>query len=151
MHDDRDDRTCSSGALPRITVTVTLPTDMPPGTSLTNTATVNGRTFDLDPPDNTGSDTISVTAQADLGIVKNRTGDPDPIVAGESITYTLDVTNFGPSTSRANIVVTDPIPAQTTFVSAVGDGWDCPPPVSGPLTCTRTTDLLLGAAAPRSR
>lgn len=136
-----------SGTLDRITVTVTLPSDMPAGTTLTNSATVGGRTYELVPGNNTDIDEIAATAQADLGIVKNRAGDPAPIVAGRTITYTLDVTNYGPSTSRANIVVTDPIPAQTTFVSASGTGWSCPAPVAGLLTCTRTTDLLSGTAA----
>ena len=45
------------------------------------------------------------------------------------------------STSRADIVVTDPIPAQTTFISATGPGWDCPAPVAGVLTCTLDADL----------
>ncbi len=138
-----------AGTFPRITVTVSFPPDMPAGTSLTNTATVGGKTFETLPANNTDTDTITVTALADLAIVKNRTGDPAPIVAGEVITYTIDVTNLGPSTSRANIVVTDPIPAQTTFVSAAGEGWACPDPVAGLLTCTRTTDLLFGAVAPQ--
>ncbi|MDP6716326.1 MAG: hypothetical protein QF368_17130, partial [SAR202 cluster bacterium] len=56
-----------------------------------------------------------IVATADLSVTK--TDDADPVTAGNNITYTVTITNNGPSTSTS-VVVTDPIPSQTTFVSA---------------------------------
>ena len=46
-------------------------------------------------------------------------------MAGQDATYLLTVQNNGPSDSAGPIVVTDPVPAGTTFVSADGPGWTC--------------------------
>ncbi|HEX8288380.1 MAG TPA: DUF11 domain-containing protein, partial [Pyrinomonadaceae bacterium] len=51
-------------------------------------------------------------AQADLSITK--TDSPDPVTAGNQITYTVTVTNNGPSVA-SNVSLTDSIPAGTTF------------------------------------
>ena len=52
--------------------------------------------------------TVTVAAVADLGIVK--TSAPKPFTAGQAITYTLVVTNAGPSTV-ATLLLTDNLPA----------------------------------------
>jgi len=52
---------------------------------------------------------------ADLRIDKS--DNPDPAVAGEQLTYTLDVTNDGPETAQ-DVVVTDELPDGVSFVSA---------------------------------
>ena len=46
---------------------------------------------------------------------------PDPVVAGETLTYTLEVTNNGPAPATGVIVV-DALPAGVTFLSAVVSG-----------------------------
>ena len=51
---------------------------------------------------------------ADLSI--NKSDDVDPVAAGSNVTYTITVTNNGPSTST-DVVVTDLLPSQTSFVS----------------------------------
>ena len=73
-------------------------------------------------PDGSNDDATEATAvdeQADLSITK--TDDADPVVAGTDLTYTLVVTNDGPS-DATNVVVTDPLPAGTSFVSADNGG-----------------------------
>src|SRR5207245_3255172 len=65
---------------------------------------------------------LTVTGSADLSITK--TDNPDPVNAGATLTYTVTVTNGGPSTA-ANVQVTDNLPAGVTFQSASGTGWTC--------------------------
>jgi uncharacterized repeat protein (TIGR01451 family) len=64
---------------------------------------------------------------------------PDPVVAGQNVTYTITVTNSGPGPA-ASATLSDPLPAGTTFVSlSAPGGWSCTtPPVggSGAISCT---------------
>ncbi|MCK4995591.1 MAG: DUF11 domain-containing protein, partial [Thermoplasmatales archaeon] len=55
-------------------------------------------------------------SKADLSITKHDS--PDPVAAGETLTYTLNVTNHGPHPAE-NVNVTDILPAEVYFVSAV--------------------------------
>jgi len=54
---------------------------------------------------------------ADLTIRK--TDNPDPVSVGQPLTYTLTITNLGPSTAT-NVIVTDTLPASVTFGSVSG-------------------------------
>src|SRR5206468_1692647 len=59
--------------------------------------------------------TTTVVSAPVLGIAS--TDAPDPVAAGANLTYTLSYSNTG-NTSATSVVVTDTIPANTTFVSA---------------------------------
>jgi uncharacterized repeat protein (TIGR01451 family)/fimbrial isopeptide formation D2 family protein len=61
------------------------------------------------------------TPSADLAIVKTPNGGTTP---GSDWTFTLQVSNLGPSDAEGAIVVTDTLPAGLTFVSS-GTGWEC--------------------------
>ena len=61
----------------------------------------------------------AVAGSADLSITKSDS--VDPVIAGEDLTYTVVVANDGPS-AATNVVVSDPVPAGTSFVSADGGG-----------------------------
>ena len=50
-----------------------------------------------------------------------KTDAPDPVVAGANITYTIAVQNTGTG-GLTGVVLTDAIPANTTFVSASAPG-----------------------------
>ena len=138
--------TCTRPALatgataPAITVTVTAPAQ---AGSLTNSASVASTTADPVPGNNSSSVTTGVTASADLAITK--TG-PATVVAGSSVSYSLTVTNNGPS-DAANLTVTDTLPAGITFVSGSGGGWACSNVGNVSVTCTRAA-LVAGATAP---
>jgi len=59
------------------------------------------------------------TIVADLSITK--TDSPDPVTTGDDLTYTVTVTNNGPDTATS-VIVTDNLPAETTFVSCASTG-----------------------------
>jgi len=80
------------------------------GTTLTNTAAVTSDE-ETTPVEDEGS--LDVDTEADMAIEK--TGEPG-YTAGENYTWHLRVRNLGPSNAE-NVVVADPLPAGTTFVS----------------------------------
>ena len=76
------------------------------------------------------------TQQARAALVDvfvNQSDSPDPIAAGGLLTYTIAVTNNGPD-DATGVVLTDTIPASTSFVSAISTKGTC----SGnpAITCT---------------
>jgi uncharacterized repeat protein (TIGR01451 family) len=83
--------------------------------------------------------------QADLRVTLSAT--PNPVVAGNTITYTITVTNLGPDTA-GNVTLTDLLPPGTTFVSFNGPaGWTLTNPSgSNPATATIAT-LAPGTSA----
>ncbi len=142
--------TLTPGAgFPPITIGYTLDPAVADGTTLTNTATVTARSYDPDPANNTAAAAAAVTTRADLAVVKLLSS--PQLVAGAPATYTIAVTNNGPSTSAGPITVRDPLPAGTTFVSANGPGWTCAPitpgTVGATLTCTHAAALAVGEVA----
>ncbi|MSP13758.1 MAG: DUF11 domain-containing protein [Chloroflexi bacterium] len=89
---------------------------------VTNTATVTGDEFDPGLDNNTVQQTTLVDPSADLEIAK--TADPNPVVIENPLTYTLTITNHGPSVA-SRIVVTDILPASVTFVSTTASQGYC--------------------------
>jgi len=81
--------------------------------SVTNVANVTSTTSDLQPSNNVGSTTAGVLG-ADLAITKLG---PPTISAAGTATYTLVITNYGPS-SAGNVTVTDVMPVGLTLVGA---------------------------------
>jgi uncharacterized repeat protein (TIGR01451 family) len=71
-------------------------------------------------------------------IVVTKTDSPDPVNAGQNVTYTVTVTNNGPG-STTNVTLTDTLPANTSFVSATPSQGNCPAPVGNTLTCNLGT------------
>ena len=86
----------------------------PDATSWSNTATVTADSYDPDPTDNSATVNTTITQSADLSVTKTAAAS---VVAGTSLTYTITVSNAGPS-DASNVVVTDTLPAGTTFVSS---------------------------------
>jgi uncharacterized repeat protein (TIGR01451 family) len=96
---------------PNITINVSVLQTAP--STVVNTATVSNA-GDLDPLNNTATDTATVVASSDMAIVK--TGAPNPVAQGAALTYTLTVTNNGPS-NATNVTVTDTLPSGVTYGS----------------------------------
>ena len=106
--------TLASGASATITLVGTVsPTARG---SLSNTATVTVTETDSNPANNTDTEPTTIIASTDLAVIKTDT--PDPVLAGSQLTYTIRITNNGPSTATG-VTLSDPLPAGVTFVSAV--------------------------------
>jgi len=139
--------TCALGSLPGpqaggatteavVTIVADLPPDFAAGT-MRNTATAATSTTDPVAGNNAATVATGVTAQADLSLSK--VADPLQPAAGSNVTFTLTVSNAGPSTARA-VDLVDTLPPGLTLVSV------------DPSTCAGTTTLTcpIGELAPRA-
>ncbi len=97
------------------TITLVATANGPAGTQISNTATVSSSTTDANGANNSATATTDVNSQnfADLAITKSDS--IDPVAPGNTLTYTLSLTNNGPDTAQS-VVVTDNLPADVTFV-----------------------------------
>ena len=92
-----------------------------------NSETTNDPTTRLDINDTLD---FGVVQLADVEIV-SKTDSPDPVTAGENLTYTISFRNNGPSPA-VDVEITDAVPAGTTFVSATPEaGWGSSTPAVG--------------------
>ena len=132
-----------AGAPPR---TFTLTYAVPPGYTapdpIANTATVSSLTADPQTGNNTATATTSIAGPVtDLGIAK--TNGVTTVVPGQTVTYTITVTNAGP-TDAVGAIVTDMFPAALTGVTwtCVGTGGGvCSPTGSGNINETVTVPV----------
>jgi uncharacterized repeat protein (TIGR01451 family) len=140
------DLRCGLGDLPvtavgdtvDIVIKVAVAPDVVPGTILVNEAVVSSATADPDNNDVRASVSTTASGSADLSVTK--TASPNPVTAGNPLSYTISVRNAGPSTATG-VQVTDTIPAGTTFVSGQ-DG-------NGNTVCTlvQTGDVICSLAS----
>src|SRR5204862_4866030 len=132
--------TSTAGSTDVFVITVHIAADVPPGTFLTNIATVSGSPNDNDEDDSSTATTQTPSNSTDLII--NKTG-PGQSHNDSDVTYTIAVTNLGPNTAT-NASLTDTLPNSVppgfpmTFVSfnqTSGPTWNCGSP-SATTTCT---------------
>ena len=97
----------ASGAATSFTLIAAVPSSAVPGTVI-NTASVQANELDPNGGNNTDSEATNVVRQTDLAMDKRDDG--SDAVAGTNYTYTLEVTNLGPSDS-SGATVTDTLPA----------------------------------------
>ena len=81
--------------------------------TIVNTAVVSSATPDPDPNNNTSTDATPVAASADVAVTKS--GNPSPVPAGGVLTYTVVVSNSGPSDAQS-VTLTDAVPPELTGV-----------------------------------
>ena len=106
---------------------------------LNNSASVSAVETDPNTANNSATATTTVTPSVDLALSK--TDSPDPVIVGNNLTYTINVSNNGPS-NATGVIVTDTLPAGITFVSAIPSKGSC----SGTTTVTCNLGTLNNAA-----
>jgi len=87
--------------------------------TITNNASVSSLGTDLDPANNSASASTTLTPDFDVQVTKSP-DDPNSIPE-DTVVYTVDLTNTGPSTAPG-VILTDVLPAGLTLVSATLDG-----------------------------
>jgi len=112
--------------------------------TLTSSATVSSpNTQDGQPNNDIVTQDLTVQAGTDLAVSKQVS--PAPVIAGQPVSFTLQVDNQGPM-DAANLTLTDTLSTGFSGISASGTGWNCN--VAGQtVTCTRPA-LAVGAAPP---
>src|SRR3989442_11054596 len=69
--------------------------------------------------------TATTTVGSAPVLVDSASDAPDPVAAGGNLTYTLSYSNTG-NANATGVVLTDTVPANTTFVSATAGGTPAP-------------------------
>ncbi|MCB1600403.1 MAG: DUF11 domain-containing protein [Xanthomonadales bacterium] len=124
--------------------------DLPAGTSATYTATCNiaasatgtldntvtvavsGVVVDPDPSNNSATDSDTLSAEADLSITLTDT--PDPVTAGNGLSYLATLSNAGPSDAQ-NAAISLLLPVGVSLVSSTPSaGGNCT--AANPVVCT---------------
>ncbi len=105
----------------------------------TDTASVSGGQPDLDLSNNSKSESTTVQAVTDLE-VSSKTDSADPVLHGDTFSYTIAVRNNGPS-DATGVVVTDTLPAGLVFFSSP----DCS--AVGPIVTCSVGALASGSSA----
>jgi len=129
--------TCSIGALnsgASATVTIVVTPGLAAAGTLNSTVNVTSTSFDPVAGNNqaTTSTTVNVP-QADLSVTLADA--PDPLFTGNNLTYTAVITNLGPQPATA-VTLTNPLPANTTFVSATSTVGTCVLGAGSTVNCT---------------
>src|SRR5262249_29352396 len=122
-----------SGLPATFTLVVKVAPGVAGGTTISDTASATTATNDPFSGDNAATATTTVNAapvaMADVAV--GITDGPDPVVAGNNLTYTITVTNNGPDAAQ-NVSLIDTLPANTTFVLfAAPLGWTTTTPAAG--------------------
>jgi uncharacterized repeat protein (TIGR01451 family) len=85
-----------------------------------------------------------VNQVADLSVTGTAT--PNPVIAGNPLTYTFNITNNGPN-AASSVTFTNPLPAGATFVSASSFRGLATTNLNGAVYCNFTNSLAAGASS----
>lgn len=140
--------TVAAGTSGTFTVVYTVASGTAAGTTITDTATVNATNQSFGANSATATDVVATATQADVAL--STAGSPNPVEAGNNITYTQTITNNGPA-AATGVIFTEATPTTTTFQSVLAPaGWSCTNPAvggTGNVTCTDSANLASASAA----
>jgi len=106
-----------AGEKQRVTLLAKTNPDLAEGSTISNSATAKSNNTDI--AVTSGAETTTVHTKSVLSVEK--VASSSAAVAGGNITYSIKVNNLGPSTAQ-NLVLTDTLPANVSFVSATNGG-----------------------------
>jgi uncharacterized repeat protein (TIGR01451 family) len=115
----RSDALSANSSYPAISITVSVAQGA--ANTVVNSVTVSGG-GELNLLNDTATDSTNIVSSADMAIVK--TAVPNPVAEGSTLTYTLTVTNNGP-TDATNVTTVDGLPSAVSFISAVPSQGSC--------------------------
>ena len=130
------------------TVVVQVPYGATNGTVLSNAASATTTSTEPNPNPSPSSATAQTTVvvQADLGVAVST---PANVIAGQDLTYTVVVTNYGPDDAQ-NVTMSFPMPAGTTLVSVTTpSGWTEPTRSEGGTAARSLSATRRSRTAPR--
>ncbi|MFI5110954.1 MAG: hypothetical protein ACHP78_19200, partial [Terriglobales bacterium] len=107
----------TNGSIANFTYVVQVSAGTAAGTTIVNSANVTSTTTDGVPKNNATATSVLVESSAGADLAVTMSASPSPVFVSANLTYTIQVTNQGLADGN-NIVVSDTIPAGTTFVSA---------------------------------
>lgn len=101
--------------------------------ALSNTATITTGSPDSATGDNSAVATKAVTVDAQLAVTKTA---PPSVIQSHTFNYTVAVASTG-SSDAVSATLSDPLPAETSFVAVSSNVGTCAPPASpgSPVTC----------------
>jgi uncharacterized repeat protein (TIGR01451 family) len=146
-----NDRTVTFASLPAgatasITLVAWVNASVADGAEIANTATVRPTTaYDPSPANNAATAAATAVNRADVAL--GLAADRNPVRSGTDLTYTITAANAGPAAAQS-VVVTDLLPAGTSFVAATASQGTCtlPPPGATGAAGARLTCNLGGLA-----
>ncbi|MDD3877889.1 MAG: gliding motility-associated C-terminal domain-containing protein, partial [Bacteroidales bacterium] len=132
------------GAQETLLVTATVNSNVAEGDTITNTVSVNSTTHDPDTLNNIDSYDINIITSADIRLAKS--SQKTMYYQGDTVIYTINVTNDGFS-DALNVIVTDVLPTGLTYVSGIVTmgTWNYPIWQVGMMTPGQTETLILRA------
>ncbi|HYC62215.1 MAG TPA: C25 family cysteine peptidase [Thermoanaerobaculia bacterium] len=109
----------------------------------------SGSSYHYNTDYNSGVNGLTVNAAAAADLQVTISDSPDPVVPGNTLTYTGTATNAGlsPVTTTDGGALKIPIPPNTTFSSINMPGWTCGL-AAGVVTCTPNSTFASGMSAP---
>jgi uncharacterized repeat protein (TIGR01451 family) len=135
----------AKAAVGTFTVVVQVPAATPWGTQIVDVAQVSSGTNDPNLSNNSAMVTTAVAWATTTDIAVTNTPSALTVLAGSNYTLTQVVSNNGPA-AGPGITLTEPIPANTTFVSGSGPaGWSCSATATT-ITCSAAS-LAVNASA----
>jgi uncharacterized repeat protein (TIGR01451 family) len=110
--------TCALGPLDAAEdVTVTIVVTPTAAGTITNVATITSALGDIELNSEDNSDSVDTTVTPVTDLTVEKSASPTTVAVGQSLTYTIAVTNGGPS-GATGVTATDTLPGSVTFVSA---------------------------------
>jgi uncharacterized repeat protein (TIGR01451 family) len=127
--------TCSNASMSVgsavFTLTVNTLPSVAAGGTIVNTATVTTTTPEADSANNSATAITTVATSANLSTLV--ADSPDPVPAGQNVTYSVTIVNSGPS-DASTVTLTNPVGGNATFVSSsvvLGTAWATSAPAVG--------------------